>query len=176
MKSRNRVNTYAVRITRLIADIESKYHGPDDTLAQPPLANHDPSKGFLFHFHGDQYYFYSLILRPGKGKEKVGEEQAAQVLLHLQTPKEKIDEALDYRVMKQGLHVRYPETTKDKTYLPESGKLCWWTDSRRRLPEIRLKMNLPDHRSVLTDQEDQAKMEMETPRSSRVNSPPNAHS
>ncbi|GJR28027.1 hypothetical protein Tco_1104259 [Tanacetum coccineum] len=36
--------------------------------------------------------------------------------------------------------------------------------------------NLPDHRSVLTDQEDQAKMEMETPRSSRVNSPPNAHS
>ncbi|GJU28152.1 E-beta-farnesene synthase [Tanacetum coccineum] len=26
---------------------------------------------------------------PGKGKEKVGEEQAAQVLLHLQTPKEK---------------------------------------------------------------------------------------
>ncbi|GJU67945.1 hypothetical protein Tco_1254204 [Tanacetum coccineum] len=42
--------------------------------------------------------------------------------------------------------------------------------------EIRLKMNLPDHRSILTDQEDQAKMEMETPHSSRVNSPPNAHS
>ncbi|GJR14272.1 hypothetical protein Tco_0796924 [Tanacetum coccineum] len=38
-----------------------------------------------------------------------------------------------------------------------------------------LKMNLPDHRSVLTDPEDQAKMEMETPRSSGVNSPPNAH-
>ncbi|GJX29494.1 putative ribonuclease H-like domain-containing protein, partial [Tanacetum coccineum] len=33
--------------------------------------------------------------------------------------------------------------------------------------EILLKMNLPDHRSVLTDPEDQAKMEMETPRSSR---------
>ncbi|GJS86998.1 hypothetical protein Tco_0769634 [Tanacetum coccineum] len=45
-----------------------------------------------------------------------------------------------------------------------------------KFSEIRLKMNLPDHRSVLTDQEDQAKMEMETPRSSRVNSPPNAHS
>ncbi|GJY35750.1 hypothetical protein Tco_0421128, partial [Tanacetum coccineum] len=29
--------------------------------------------------------------------------------------------------------------------------------------------------SVLTDPEDQAKMEMETPRSSGVNSPPNAH-
>ncbi|GJX94730.1 hypothetical protein Tco_0349316 [Tanacetum coccineum] len=41
--------------------------------------------------------------------------------------------------------------------------------------EILLKMNLPDHRSVLTDPEDQAKMEMETPRSSGVNSPPNAH-
>ncbi|GJW34094.1 hypothetical protein Tco_0054126 [Tanacetum coccineum] len=35
---------------------------------------------------------------------------------------------------KKGLYVRYPETTKDKTYLPEYGKLCWWTDSRRRLP------------------------------------------
>ncbi|GJX39809.1 hypothetical protein Tco_0253112 [Tanacetum coccineum] len=44
-----------------------------------------------------------------------------------------------------------------------------------KLLEILLKMNLPDHRSVLTDPEDQAKMEMETPRSSGVNSPPNAH-
>ncbi|GJV14163.1 hypothetical protein Tco_1359486 [Tanacetum coccineum] len=34
------------------------------------------------------------------------------------------------------------------------------------------KWNLPDHRSILTDQEDQAKMEMETPHSCRVNSPP----
>ncbi|GKB65327.1 hypothetical protein Tco_0921513 [Tanacetum coccineum] len=82
----------------------------------------------------------------------------------------------------QGLHIRYPETAKDTTYLSESGELCGWKDPRRRLPtgnpvkEIRLKMNLPDHRSVLTDQEDQAKMEMESPRSSRVNSPPNAHS
>ncbi|GJY90991.1 retrovirus-related pol polyprotein from transposon TNT 1-94 [Tanacetum coccineum] len=41
--------------------------------------------------------------------------------------------------------------------------------------EFLLKMNLPDHRSVLTDPEDQAKMEMETPHSSGVNSPPNAH-
>ncbi|GKF29852.1 hypothetical protein Tco_0096194, partial [Tanacetum coccineum] len=40
---------------------------------------------------------------------------------------------------------------------------------------ILLEMNLPDHRSVLTDPEDQEKMEMETPRSSEVNSPPNAH-
>ncbi|GKA37479.1 hypothetical protein Tco_0724044, partial [Tanacetum coccineum] len=35
---------------------------------------------------------------------------------------------------KQGVHVRYPETAKDTTYLPESRELCWWTDSRRRLP------------------------------------------
>ncbi|GJY31034.1 hypothetical protein Tco_0414529 [Tanacetum coccineum] len=45
----------------------------------------------------------------------------------------------------------------------------------QRTQEILLKMNLPDHRSVLTDPEDQAKIEMETPRSSGVNSPPNAH-
>ncbi|GKG35877.1 hypothetical protein Tco_0441031, partial [Tanacetum coccineum] len=67
-----------------------------------------------------------------------------------------IDEALDYRVKefrvnsdkskdeykildeerrcrKQGVHVRYPKTAKDTTYLLESGELCWWTDSRRRL-------------------------------------------
>ncbi|GKD47648.1 hypothetical protein Tco_1276624 [Tanacetum coccineum] len=36
MKSRNRVNSYAVRITWLIADIEDKYHGPSDTMHNPP--------------------------------------------------------------------------------------------------------------------------------------------
>ncbi|GKB60269.1 hypothetical protein Tco_0916455 [Tanacetum coccineum] len=36
----------------------------------------------------------------------------------------------------QGLHVRYPETAKDTTYLSESGELCGWTDPRRRLPVI----------------------------------------
>ncbi|GJS00366.1 hypothetical protein Tco_0316874 [Tanacetum coccineum] len=41
--------------------------------------------------------------------------------------------------------------------------------------EILLKMNLPDNRSVLKDLEVQAKMEMEIPRSSGVNSPPHAH-
>ncbi|GJW56556.1 hypothetical protein Tco_0103287 [Tanacetum coccineum] len=39
----------------------------------------------------------------------------------------------------------------------------------------KLKKELEEARSVLTDPEDQAKMEMETPRSSGVNSPPNAH-
>ncbi|GKG46545.1 hypothetical protein Tco_0501391, partial [Tanacetum coccineum] len=33
--------------------------------------------------------FQPLLEVPGKGKEKVGEEQAAQVLLNLQTPKKK---------------------------------------------------------------------------------------
>ncbi|GKE86451.1 hypothetical protein Tco_1560193, partial [Tanacetum coccineum] len=41
--------------------------------------------------------------------------------------------------------------------------------------EIHLKMNLPDHRSVLTDPEGQVKMEMEIPRSNGVNSQPHAH-
>ncbi|GJU23987.1 hypothetical protein Tco_1162608 [Tanacetum coccineum] len=41
--------------------------------------------------------------------------------------------------------------------------------------EIHLKMNQPDHRSVLTDLENQVKMEMEIPRSSGVNSQPHAH-
>ncbi|GJW47773.1 hypothetical protein Tco_0079419 [Tanacetum coccineum] len=76
-----------------------------------------------------------------------------------------------------------PETTKDTTYLSESGELCGWKDPRRRLPvaeENRMRGRSADieelTKSVLTDQEDQAKIEMETPRSSRVNSPPNAHS
>ncbi|GJZ62267.1 hypothetical protein Tco_0618404 [Tanacetum coccineum] len=30
MKSRNRVNTYAARITKMIADIEDRHHGPID--------------------------------------------------------------------------------------------------------------------------------------------------
>ncbi|GJV24277.1 hypothetical protein Tco_1376972 [Tanacetum coccineum] len=35
-KDKNWVNSYAVRITWLIADIEDKYHGPSDTLHYPP--------------------------------------------------------------------------------------------------------------------------------------------
>ncbi|GJW57153.1 hypothetical protein Tco_0103884 [Tanacetum coccineum] len=46
----------------------------------------------------------------------------------------------------------------------------------REKPLVLVRIGVYPHRSVLTDQEDQAKMEMETPRSSRVNSPPNAHS
>ncbi|GJY20014.1 hypothetical protein Tco_0392580 [Tanacetum coccineum] len=47
--------------------------------------------------------------------------------------------------------------------------------SRNPVKEILLKMNLPDHRSVLTDPEDQVMVEMEIPRSSGVNSQPHAH-
>ncbi|GJW55475.1 hypothetical protein Tco_0099560 [Tanacetum coccineum] len=75
---------------------------------------------------------------------------------------QQIDEALNYRVKEFRVNRTNPGMNTR-----------FWT---KKDVEIRLKMNLPDHRSVLTDQEDQAKMEMETPRSSRVNSPPNAHS
>ncbi|GJY56901.1 hypothetical protein Tco_0456016 [Tanacetum coccineum] len=51
------------------------------------------------------------------------------------------------------------------------GTLCL----RNRSWEIRLKMNLPDHRSIFTDPEDQVMVEMEIPRSSGVNSQPHAH-
>ncbi|GJY56569.1 hypothetical protein Tco_0455684 [Tanacetum coccineum] len=67
----------------------------------------------------------------------------------------------DYRSYKDG-KVRYS--------LPRSRQ------NRRDLPRDNPLVSVEVLRSVLTDQEDQAKMEMETPRSSRVNSPPNAHS
>ncbi|GKC02687.1 hypothetical protein Tco_0994297, partial [Tanacetum coccineum] len=43
------------------------------------------------------------------------------------------------------------------------------TYTRNPVKEILLNLNLPDHRSVLTDPKVQVKMEMEIPRSSRVN-------
>ncbi|GKB50041.1 reverse transcriptase domain-containing protein [Tanacetum coccineum] len=36
MKSRNRVNSYAARITKMIADIEDRHHGPSDAMHNPP--------------------------------------------------------------------------------------------------------------------------------------------
>ncbi|GJW12293.1 hypothetical protein Tco_1578120 [Tanacetum coccineum] len=94
------------------------------------------------------------------------------------------------RCQKQGVHVRYPETAKDTTYLSESGELCWWTDSRRRLPvteENRMRGKHPSDTKVLTMKMeilleptsnkllDQVMVEMEIPRSSGVNSQPHAH-
>ncbi|GKA78989.1 hypothetical protein Tco_0785526, partial [Tanacetum coccineum] len=35
------------------------------------------------------------------------------------------------RCQKQGVHVRYPKTAKDTTYLLKSRKLYWWKDSRK---------------------------------------------
>ncbi|GKA07350.1 hypothetical protein Tco_0686574 [Tanacetum coccineum] len=72
--------------------------------------------------------------RPASSKETVGlPSQKVQSQQDKSRDEYKIlDE--ERRGQKQGVHVRYPETAKDTTYLPESGKLCWWTDSRRRLP------------------------------------------
>ncbi|GJX68047.1 hypothetical protein Tco_0303774, partial [Tanacetum coccineum] len=60
----------------------------------------------------------------------------------IDSPKSQQDKSRDeYKILdeerryqKQGVHVRYPETAKDTTYLPESGELYWWMDPRRRLP------------------------------------------
>ncbi|GJZ79480.1 hypothetical protein Tco_0644317 [Tanacetum coccineum] len=83
-----------------------------------------------------------------------------------------IDDALNYRVKEfiairiihRGVQVfgrrkdvvrrkefmfRYPEMANEHCQFFWNLELCWWTDSRRRLPEIRLKMNLPDHRIKL---------------------------
>ncbi|GJS86374.1 hypothetical protein Tco_0769010 [Tanacetum coccineum] len=67
---------------------------------------------------------------------------------------QQIDEALDYRVKEFQINGTNPGMNTR-----------FW-----------MKKDVDRSKSVLTDQEDQAKMEMETPRSSRVNSPPNAHS
>ncbi|GKD85425.1 hypothetical protein Tco_1356579 [Tanacetum coccineum] len=46
----------------LIADIEDKYHGPSDTLHNPPSYSRS-LKGFCFISHGDQYNSMSNSLR-----------------------------------------------------------------------------------------------------------------
>ncbi|GJY38742.1 hypothetical protein Tco_0425106 [Tanacetum coccineum] len=99
---------------------------------------------------------------------------------------QQIDEALDYRVKEfqinrtnPGMNTRFwskKDVDRSKDFI---------FAIQKRLKTRRIFRNLEsfvggriregDYRSVLTDQEDQAKMEMETPRSSGVNSPPNAH-
>ncbi|GKD14416.1 hypothetical protein Tco_1198823 [Tanacetum coccineum] len=59
------------------------------------------------------------------------------------------------------------KTVMDKRLLQ---RISW-----RDLPRDNQLVSVEVLRSVLTDPEDQAKMEMEIPRSSGVNSPPNAH-
>ncbi|GJT16742.1 integrase, catalytic region, zinc finger, CCHC-type containing protein [Tanacetum coccineum] len=116
-----------------------------------------------------------------------------------------IDEALDYRVkeykvnkVNPRLNTRFWTTNdviKSKQFSYKVGKVRYsfprscqsWRDPPRDNPlvsvevlrnpvkEILFKMNLPDHRSVLTDLEGQVKIEMEIPHSSRVNSQPHAH-
>ncbi|GKA60477.1 hypothetical protein Tco_0759884 [Tanacetum coccineum] len=61
------------------------------------------------------------------------------VVLPSQRVQSKQDKSKDqYKILdeerccqKQGVHVRYPETAKDTTYLPKSGYLYWWTDSEK---------------------------------------------
>ncbi|GJW75909.1 hypothetical protein Tco_0135279 [Tanacetum coccineum] len=84
---------------------------------------------------------------------------------------QQIDEALDYRVKEfwinriiqvnaqilekkdvdrcKNFMFAIRKRTKDKTYLSESRELCWWTDSRRRLPvtaENRMREHLRRHK------------------------------
>ncbi|GJU30984.1 hypothetical protein Tco_1174573 [Tanacetum coccineum] len=118
---------------------------------------------------------------------------------------QQIDEALDYRVkefkvnrMNPGLNTRF-WTRKDvdrskefmfaiqkrlktrrifrnlESFVGKYGDSDGYTYTGNPVKEILLKMNLPDHRSVLTDPEVHVKMEMEIPRSSGVNSQPHAH-
>ncbi|GJU62433.1 ribonuclease H-like domain-containing protein [Tanacetum coccineum] len=48
-RTTNRVNSYAARITKMIADIEDSHHGHSDAMQQPSLAS-ESFKRFLFHF------------------------------------------------------------------------------------------------------------------------------
>ncbi|GJR76545.1 hypothetical protein Tco_0088910 [Tanacetum coccineum] len=99
---------------------------------------------------------------------------------------QQIDEALDYRVKEfrinrtnPGMNARF-WTKKDVDRSKD-----FMFAIQKRLKTRRIFRNLEsfvggriregDYRSVLTDPKDQAKMEMETPHSSGVNSPPNAH-
>ncbi|GJU73352.1 hypothetical protein Tco_1264757 [Tanacetum coccineum] len=99
---------------------------------------------------------------------------------------QQIDEGLDYRVKEfqinrtnLGMNTRF-WTKKDVDRSKDFMFAIY-----KRLKIRRIFQNLEsfmggriregDYRSVLTDPEDLAKMEMETPRSSGVNSPPNAH-
>ncbi|GKC94059.1 hypothetical protein Tco_1159501 [Tanacetum coccineum] len=60
----------------------------EESLKEVPGAHGGPLPPVVFR-EPDTGKFQPLPEVPGKGKEKVGEEQAAQVLLNLQTPKKK---------------------------------------------------------------------------------------
>ncbi|GJS14412.1 hypothetical protein Tco_0408884 [Tanacetum coccineum] len=99
---------------------------------------------------------------------------------------QQIDEALDYRVKEFQINRTNPGmNTRFWTKKDVDRSKDFMFAIQKRLKTRRIFQNLEsfvggriregDYRSVLTDPEDQAKMEMETPRSSGVNSPPNAH-
>ncbi|GJR37672.1 hypothetical protein Tco_1213356 [Tanacetum coccineum] len=132
---------------------------------------------------------------PGKGKEKVGEEQAAQVLLHLQTPKKK--SPTEQYIFQRRSHVPTEIAGREdstallsriaKLFIDPCGGgvrggdgfgVMWGVNEVERdrlntaagnpVKKILLKLNLSDHRSILTDSKKYLKMVMEVPDSSRL--------
>ncbi|GJZ86320.1 hypothetical protein Tco_0657930 [Tanacetum coccineum] len=99
---------------------------------------------------------------------------------------QQIDEALDYRVKEfqinrtnPGMNTRFwtkKDVDRSKDFMFAIQK---WLKTRRIFRNLESfvggQIREGDYRSVLTDPEDQAQIEIETPRSSGVNSPPNAH-
>ncbi|GJT68286.1 hypothetical protein Tco_1019766 [Tanacetum coccineum] len=99
---------------------------------------------------------------------------------------QQIDEALDYRVKEFQINRTNPGmNTRFWTKKDVDRSKDFMFAIQKRLKTRRIFRNLEsfvggriregDYRSVLTDPEDQAQIEIETPRSSGVNSPPNAH-
>ncbi|GKC60915.1 hypothetical protein Tco_1088513 [Tanacetum coccineum] len=63
-QGRNRVNTYAVRITKMLSDIEDSHHGPIDAMHNPSQLCMLLSKEVCFISHGVQHASIDfLILR-----------------------------------------------------------------------------------------------------------------
>ncbi|GJV79173.1 retrotransposon protein, putative, ty1-copia subclass [Tanacetum coccineum] len=67
------VNTYAVRITWLIADIEDKYHRPSDTLHNPPIYS-SSSKDFCSFLWSSIHFLSSLSLPSLDDIDKVADQ------------------------------------------------------------------------------------------------------
>ncbi|GJW79020.1 hypothetical protein Tco_0140702 [Tanacetum coccineum] len=118
-------------------------------------------KGFLFHFSRRSIQFYRLSHSELVDIEKVAVRSSLRPL--------KTKNALLIKILRvlRIILVVLPEHPSDTKVLTMKMEILLEPTSNKLL-EILLKMNLPDHRSVLTDPEDQAKMEMETPRSSGV--------
>ncbi|GKB52825.1 hypothetical protein Tco_0903578 [Tanacetum coccineum] len=150
---RNGVDTYAVRITWLIADIEDKYHGPSDTLHKTLPSYSRSLKGFLFHFSRRSIQFYRL-----SHSELVDIEKGTNI-----------------EVIRNSTHNEdgNPSRANIKQALGKYGDFDGYTSD-----DPILKLEILSRRWVkmnLTVSQDQVMVEMEIPRSSGVNSQPYAH-